>query len=83
MENTNLLIMLTQNPIMSILMVRIIVAINLQPFHFSFLKVVEIVWSFSKCPQNLTFHIFHLTHQNGMNQSSMFQKKLDKKVYFL
>ena len=58
----------------------IVVAINLKLFHSFSLKIVKIefkmkpqspfsVWSFSKCMQNLTFYIFHLTYQNGMNQS--------------
>ena len=47
-----------------------VVAINLKLFHFFFLKIDEIefkmklqsffVWSFSKCLQNLSFHVFYL-----------------------
>ena len=64
---------------MPIPMLRNVVAINLKFSIFSFLKSVKIefkmklqsffVWSFSKCSQDLTFHIFHLIDQNRMNQS--------------
>jgi hypothetical protein len=50
---------------------------NQSPYNFSFLKIVKIepannVQSFfhNEMPsQNITFHIFHFTNWNGMNES--------------
>ena len=59
-----------------------VIATNLKLFYSFFLKIIKIevkmklqsfllfgLWSLTKCPQNMTFCIFHLTYWNEMNQN--------------
>ena len=79
-EKTNRVMILTRNFIMSIPMVRMLYQSSSNITIFFFLKIVKIEFKmklqrfflfgfFSKCLQNLTFHIFHVTYQNEMNKS--------------